>query len=83
MGNIQIKAVPEEIHEELRRRAREKGVTIRDYVLDLLRRDQAKPTVEEWLALLDAIPPVKLDRPAAEIIAEGRAERDRELGLRP
>lgn len=37
MGNLQVKNVPTELHEELRRRAAESGSTVRDYVLDYLR----------------------------------------------
>jgi len=55
-------------------------MTIRDYLLRLLRKDQALPTPTEWLAELETLERIELDRPAAEIIAEGRAERDRGLG---
>jgi predicted nucleic acid-binding protein len=53
MGAIQVKEVPEELHEALRRRAVQEGMTLADYVLDLIRRDLGLPrqAVED---LLDA-----------------------------
>ena len=77
MGNLQIKALPEELHTELRRRAEEAGVSIRDYVLALIRRDLALPSRQEWLDSLKRLKPVDLDRPAAEYLAEERARRGR------
>ena len=35
MGAIQVKDVPEELHEALRRRAIQEGMSLADYVLDL------------------------------------------------
>lgn len=79
MGNLQIKNVPEDVHAELRRRAELEGTTVRDYVLGLIRRDQRLPARSDWLARLDALDPVSLDRPAHELLAEERGERDREF----
>ena len=49
MGIIQMKNVPDDLHDELRRRARRSGMTVRDYVIALIARDQRRPTLEEWL----------------------------------
>ena len=78
MANLQVKNVPDDVHDELRRRARLEGVTIRDYLLRLLRQDQALPSRIEWFARLRARRPVELGRPAAELITEDRAERHAE-----
>lgn len=56
MANIQIKTVPDEIHEMLRKRAAESDMTIRDYLLDLIRRDLARPTREEWFRRIRSRP---------------------------
>lgn len=79
MANLQIKNIPEDIHAELRRRAQLEDTTVRDYVLGLLRHDQRLPARADWLARLDALDPVELDRPAHEALADERTERDREL----
>ncbi|MBA3621516.1 MAG: hypothetical protein H0W51_04235 [Euzebyales bacterium] len=82
MGHLQVKNVPEDLHAELRRRARLEGETVRDYVLELIERDQRLPTKREWLERVRRRETVRLDRPVAELIAEDREERDRELAGR-
>lgn len=77
MTNLQVKDVPPDMHDELRRRSRERGVSVRDYVLDLLRRDQAVPTKGEWVAKLERLPPVTVETSAAELL---RDERELRLG---
>jgi antitoxin FitA len=77
MSNLQIKDLPDEIHEELRRRAAQAGMSVRDYVLDLIRRDQALPSRQDWLGSLRALPEVKTSRRPAELIREERKRRIR------
>jgi plasmid stability protein len=78
MGAIQVKDVPEELHEALRRRAVREGMTLADYVLDLIRRDLGLPSRREWLERLATREPVKGGDIAAEIRA-ARAERDAQV----
>ena len=73
MSNLQVKDVPDAVHAELRRRAQLSGRTIRDYMLDLIRRDLAAPSREEWLAAVRRLKPLDPGEPAAEAI---RAERE-------
>ena len=75
-----MKDVPEELHEALRRRAVEQGMTLADYVLDLIRRDLGVPSRREWFERLATREPVKL-RPgeAAEMIRAERAEREAQI----
>jgi plasmid stability protein len=82
MGAIQVKDVPEELHEALRRRAAEQGMTLADYVLDLIRRDLGVPSRREWFERLATREPVKL-RPgqAAEMIRAERAEREAQIAV--
>lgn len=82
MGHLQMKNVPDDLHAELRRRAQLEGKTVRDYMLELIQRDQRLPTKREWLERVRQREPVRLDRPVAELIAEDREERDRELARR-
>lgn len=78
---IQVKNVPTELHERLRARARAEGRNLSDYVLDVLERDLALPTMREWLD------EVKRDEPVAGVsrqdilnaIHEGRDERDEQI----
>jgi antitoxin FitA len=79
---IQVKNVPPELHAELRRRADQEGLTIRDYVLKLIEKDQRLPSKQDWLDRVAELEPIKVSRSAAEMVREGREERDREQGAR-
>ena len=76
MSNLQIKNVPEDLHAELRRRADARGMTLRDYVLDLLRRDVARPDMQEWLDRVASRPRVTLGESVVDIIHEERRLRE-------
>lgn len=71
---IQVRNVPDELHRRVKARAALAGLSMSDYILRELEATMARPTREELLARLAALPPVELDVPAAELI---RAERDR------
>jgi plasmid stability protein len=80
MGAIQVKAVPEELHEALRRRAIQEGMSLADYVLDLIRRDLGLPSRREWLERLATRKPVGLEPDAiVEALHAARAERAAQL----
>jgi antitoxin FitA len=80
MGALQVKNVPPELHEQLRRRAAAAGLTLADYVLDVLRREVALPTWEEWFADLGQLDPGPSTRRApAEAVRAARRARDRRL----
>jgi plasmid stability protein len=81
VGTIQIKDVPDELHEALRQRAAREGVDVRTYVLDLLRRDLALPTQREWLAELRRQPDAPLLAPSVEPLREARGDRDDATGV--
>lgn len=79
MSIIQVKNVPPAVHGELRRRAEQEGLTIRDYVLKLIERDQRLPSRTDWLARVAELEPVAVSQSAAEVIREAREERDEQL----
>lgn len=76
MANLQVKNVPEDLHRRLRAIATRRGKTVRDVVLEAVRREVSH---EEFLARLRQRPRVELSRPAAELLAEARSEREAEL----
>lgn len=47
---LQVRNVPDDLHEELRRRARAAGMTLSEFVLRELDRMASRPSVEEVLA---------------------------------
>jgi antitoxin FitA len=78
MGAIQVRDVPDELHEALRRRAESEGMTMREYLLRVIERDLSLPTPREWLARTAELEPVEgLD--VVEAIHAGRAEREERL----
>jgi antitoxin FitA len=72
-----VKDVPEDLHEALRRRALEQGMTLADYVLDLIRRDLGLPSRREWFERLATREPVNIPPGvSADMIRAERAERE-------
>jgi len=55
VATIQIREVPEESYEVLRRRARQAGQSIQAYMRDEIVALAARPTKSEAIAMIDAI----------------------------
>ena len=70
---VQVRNVPVELHRRLKARAAIEGLSMSDYVLRELRKSLDRPTRQEILERLRALPVRRLRRAAAEVI---RAERD-------
>jgi len=76
--DLQIRGVPVALRERLRRRADRKGLSMSQYVIEILKDDLARPTVAEWAAEVGKLPPVDLGgKTGAELLRESR----REMGL--
>ncbi len=73
MSNLQVKNVPAELFRQIRRHAKRQGQTIRDLVLDAVRRELDRAEFRDRLASRDA---VDLGRPAARSLDEVRNERE-------
>lgn len=73
MANLQVKNVPEAIHRKIRSYARQRGRTVRDFVLDAVMQAIQR---DEFRARLAKREPVDLGRPAARTLDELRAERE-------
>ena len=76
MATLHISNVPDELHERLRRIARKTNGTMRAIVLAAIEKELER---SEWLERLETRPVVDLGMPAARMIEEARAERDKEL----
>ena len=59
MGTLQVKNIPPDLDDVIRRRAAEQGLTVSGYVLELVRRDLAVPSQREWFAELGGRAPVE------------------------
>ncbi len=73
---IQVRNVPDGLHEELVRRARARGQTLTDYVQGILEREVARPDREEIFRRILQSDPVDLPVRAATLIREEREERE-------
>ncbi|MFQ6046801.1 MAG: hypothetical protein ACE5PT_10680 [Gemmatimonadales bacterium] len=73
---IQVRDVPERLHRELAKRARARGQTLTKFIQDILEREVARPPAEEVFGRIATRTPVKLGKPAAEIIRMERAARE-------
>jgi hypothetical protein len=72
MSHLQVKNIPVDLHQQLRSLAKQRGRTVRDLVLEAVRRELAH---ELFVSRLRRRKPVNLGRPAAELLREVRAER--------
>jgi hypothetical protein len=56
VSNVQVKNLESEVHDLLRERAVAVGLTISDYVLELIRRDLRLPSRRQWLTAVGSLP---------------------------
>jgi plasmid stability protein len=77
--NVHVRDVPEAVHATLTARAERAGMSLRQYVIEVLRDHAALPALDDWLDGLAALPPVELGAPAAEAVHAAREEDDAEV----
>lgn len=72
--------IPDELHEALEARARVRGISLNEYIAhELDAQAGGKGAVADLLDRIRSRPPVDLGISAADLIREGREERDRQL----
>ena len=76
MANLQVKNIPDELHDRLRRHARERNCTISAVVLAAVERELSR---SEWRERLAQRPRTDLGIPVAALLHEERAHREREV----
>jgi hypothetical protein len=59
MADLLIRDLDPDAHQELKRRAERAGQSLQAYVAGLLAAHTARPSLADWLAELDEIPPVE------------------------
>ena len=74
MANLQVKNIPDDLHERLRRHARERNCTISAAVLTAVERELER---WEWRARLAQRPLTDLGVAAADLLQAERANRER------
>jgi plasmid stability protein len=76
MASLQVKNIPDTLHQRLRRYAREHKCTLSDVVLTALERELAR---REWHARLAQRPTTDLGVSAAALLEQERKQRERDL----
>lgn len=75
--NMHIRDLDEPTHEELVRRAEAAGMSLRAYVIDVLRRHASLPSLDTWLDEVCAAPPLPSDGlDSVTLVAQGRRDSD-------
>jgi antitoxin FitA len=72
---IQVRNVPDRLHRELVRRAKQRGQTLTDFVQEILEREVARPPAEEVYERIASREGVDLGAPAAALLARERRSR--------
>lgn len=74
--HLQIRDLPDELHQTLRQRAAVRGLSLRQYALEVLQEHCRQPRMDDWLAGLSRLTPVSLSAPAAEAVRKAREAED-------
>ena len=78
MANLQVRNLPDELHERLRRCAQQRNSSMSAVVLQALERELEW---SEWQERLEQRPPLEVSLGSVAALHEARRERDEELGL--
>lgn len=70
---IQVRDVPEDVHNILKSRAAREGMSLSDFIKRELKGAAERPSMQEWLERARQAKPIRATRSAAEIV---RALRD-------
>ena len=76
---IQVRNVPEDVHRTLKARAAQAGMSLSDYLRTEIVLLARRPTFAELFEELSRDGPKVEGLDAAEVVRQGREERDREL----
>ena len=76
MAALQVRNLPDDLHDLLRQRAESENRSISDIVVQILNRELKRPKMQEWLDLVAQTPDVSVSPDdIVAIIHEGRATR--------
>jgi antitoxin FitA len=78
--NMHLRDVPDEVHAELAARATRAGMTLRQYVVDVLASHVELPTIDDWLDRVARRRVLALKVDALGALDESRAEDDLRVG---
>ena len=76
MANLQVKNIPESLHQQLRRCAKRRKSTLSEVVLEAVKREVARSTFQDQL---NKRSPVVLGGPAASLLEEEKRQRNQKM----
>src|SRR5437762_502648 len=74
--DLQIRGIPVKARDALKRKAESKGLSMSQYLIDLIQRDVQTVPLDEWIAWVKTNRPIDIGRPAADLIREIHDEED-------
>lgn len=74
--DLQIRGIPVATRDKIRRKARSKGVSMSQYLIDLIDQDVEKMPLDDWLAMVGKDPPIDIGMSAADLLKEVRDDED-------
>jgi len=77
--DLQIRGLPVALRDKVRRRAKRKGQTMSQYLIEVLEREHARPTLDEWLDEILSGPRSRSTMDVAQAVREAREEREEQL----
>jgi plasmid stability protein len=72
---LQVQKVPDALHCRLRMRAASRGLALTDYVLQMLKRADREPSIDEWLEEVRKLPATRLTTSPSELIRKAQDSR--------
>lgn len=72
--DLQIRGIPAALRDRLRRRAEGKGMSMSQYVIEVLEDNLSRPSLDEWWDEVMKGPPSKFSISAAEAVRAARRE---------
>ena len=82
MGNVQIRDLAAPVHDLLKKRAADAGMSLSEYLRIELERLAETPTMDELIERIKSRGLYHFDQSSADLIREEREERDRQLDRR-
>jgi plasmid stability protein len=75
--DVLIRNLPDDVHAALVRRAEARDMSLRAYVVEVLSDHIGRPTMQEWIEMVRARPPVQSDLTGADWVRLGREDDER------
>jgi plasmid stability protein len=71
-----IRNLPDDVHAALMRRAEARDMSLRAYVVEVLSEHVGRPTMQQWLARVRALPPIQSELTGADWVRLGLEDDD-------